>query len=176
MKPSLSQSTRHVLYLPVIFDFRCDFYAFRWFVTEIIFELTSTSKHPSGFINSRHVLFPIRFLSSSSISLKYYIWIHANFKASTMFYIYLPICISNIIFILLSLISNKTKYLNSCLSQTTRLVLYLPVRFDFRYDLYSPRRLVNKNILTCVYLKEPVIFYIYLSRFFPDAIFLRIVD
>jgi hypothetical protein len=61
-----------------------------------------------------------------------------------MFYIYLPIFISNIIFILLSLISNKTKYLNSCLSQTTRLVLYLPVRFDFRYDLYSCRRLVKK--------------------------------
>ena len=51
--PCLSQRARHVLYLPVLFDFRYDFYPFRRLVKKKIFGLSYSSLSQT----TPHVLF-----------------------------------------------------------------------------------------------------------------------
>ena len=64
----LSQTTRHVLQIAVIFYFRCDFYPPHRLVKDIIFVPTSVSKRPPCFIYTCQFLYPIQFLSFSPIS------------------------------------------------------------------------------------------------------------
>ena len=68
LNPRLSQSTRHVLHLPVMF-ISDTIFSLLFDQVKNIFEPTSISKQPSRFIYTRHFLFPIRFLSFSLISL-----------------------------------------------------------------------------------------------------------
>ena len=84
--PCLFQRARYILYLPVLFCFRFNFYPFRWWVNKIIYEPTSISKRPSCFINSHHVLFPMRFLSFLSQSAQHVLYLPAHFYIQYNFY------------------------------------------------------------------------------------------
>ena len=65
-----SQSTRHVLYLPVVFYFRCDFYLSRGLVKKIKFEPMRISKRPSCVLATRYILLPILFYPSRRLVKK----------------------------------------------------------------------------------------------------------
>ena len=133
LNPRISQSTRHVLYLPAIFYWQLltRFLSFSSISVKLLFEPASISKHPICFIFTSPFIYPIQFLSVSSIRVKSNTWTNVYIKTPVMLYIYPPYFISDAIFIPFVEHFKKSTWAHiyfTSISKQQSCFLFLPVR------------------------------------------------